>query len=509
MVETKSVKYVSDLIGDDYKSWNNESVFLDCGTGSGKTTFVIKQLSQYAESKSKKILYLCNRKKLKEHVDDLISKDDITNIDVMTYQLLESAFDKDKGIQWGFEHYEYIVADECHYFISDATFNRCTDLSYQFVNDAKNSVVIYMSATAESLYNILKSNGTIKENRHYKISKKYSYVDNIYFYKKDELIHIIDNLLENTDDKIVCFCNSNERVKELYHHYEEQGFANIICSQYTKDTTMKAINEKDCIKAISDDLVTFDKRLLIATKVIDNGIDLKDTKIKHIISEVFDLDSAVQCLGRKRSLNDFDKCNFYILNYQGRGLYRLHYNNKKHLEPVVLFLNDFDEFLNTYAKRSFESKAIYIDWQDSKKVKVNYVYYAKLLSDNENIKSIYNTSYKQVILEYLGDISQCKVSDFNYKERFEKPISQANLKAFLELHANQVLSKDMQSELIEICDVRDKRNRILKSISAINQYLMDEELQYELISKTFKDDNHKAIRRWILNLNAEQLQNEE
>jgi hypothetical protein len=500
MKETKSVEYVSNLIGDDYKSWNDESVFLDCGTGSGKTTFVIKQLSQYAESKSKKILYLCNRKKLKEHVDDLISKDDITNIDVMTYQLLESAFDKDKGMKWGLEHYEYIVADECHYFLCDATFNRCTDLSYQFVNDAKNSVVIYMSATAESLYNILKSNGTIKENRHYKISKKYSYVDNIYFYKKDELTHIIDNLLEKTNDKIVCFCNSNARVKELFIHYKEQGIANIICSQYTNDTTMKAINEKDCIKAISDDLVTFDKRLLIATKVIDNGIDLKDTKIKHIISEVFDLDSAVQCLGRKRSLNDVDKCNFYILNYEGRELHCLNYNNKQDLEPVELFLNDYEEFLSTYAKRSFESKAIYIDWQDSKKVKVNYVYYAKLLSDNENIKSIKNTSYKQVILEYLGDISQCKVSEFNYKERFEKPILEANLKAFLESHVNQNLFTDKQNELIVLCNISDKRNRLQKSIKKINDYFMDEDLHYELISKTTKDKNQKSIRYWVLKL---------
>ena len=30
-------KWVSDVIGNDYKKWSNEFVVLDCGTGSGKS----------------------------------------------------------------------------------------------------------------------------------------------------------------------------------------------------------------------------------------------------------------------------------------------------------------------------------------------------------------------------------------------------------------------------------------------------------------------------------------
>ena len=73
---------------------------------------------------------------------------------------------------------------------------------------------------------------------------------------------------------------------------------------------MSKINQPDCIKHISNNYITFEKRILIATKALDNGVDLKDTEIKHIVTDIFDLDSAVQCLGRKRIQNVNDTCNF-------------------------------------------------------------------------------------------------------------------------------------------------------------------------------------------------------
>lgn len=60
--------FVSDIIGDDYQTWNNESIILDCGTGTGKTYFILQTLCRFAIAYNKKVLYLCNRKKLKEQV---------------------------------------------------------------------------------------------------------------------------------------------------------------------------------------------------------------------------------------------------------------------------------------------------------------------------------------------------------------------------------------------------------------------------------------------------------
>ena len=71
-------KYISDVIKTDYENWSqNQVVFISAPTGSGKTTFVLKNLIEYAVSKQQKILYLVNRSILKEHIQKKI------NLDVM------------------------------------------------------------------------------------------------------------------------------------------------------------------------------------------------------------------------------------------------------------------------------------------------------------------------------------------------------------------------------------------------------------------------------------------
>lgn len=59
-------KRFSDLIEDKYKSWKDTRIILDGGTGSGKTYFVLNKIGKYAKECNCKILYLCNRSKLRD-----------------------------------------------------------------------------------------------------------------------------------------------------------------------------------------------------------------------------------------------------------------------------------------------------------------------------------------------------------------------------------------------------------------------------------------------------------
>lgn len=253
--------YVSDLVGEEYKSWDNESIILDCGTGTGKTKFILSVLAKYAYVHNKNMLYLCNRKKLREQIQYDVGHLGFSNVEIESYQQLQKKIEDQESIK----HYDYIIADEAHYFISDALFNIYTDLSYNFLIHAENCVVVYMSATAKDLYNILESKGKVKKNRHYTIQTDYSYVDKLYFFKKKELINILDTLLEKTNDKIIYFCNSKEKFINAYNHFKEKDVANFICSEYTKDPSMSKINQPDCIKHISNNYITFENRILIAT----------------------------------------------------------------------------------------------------------------------------------------------------------------------------------------------------------------------------------------------------
>ena len=41
--------YVTDVIGETYKHWQTGVVLINAGTGTGKTTFIVKTLNEWAE----------------------------------------------------------------------------------------------------------------------------------------------------------------------------------------------------------------------------------------------------------------------------------------------------------------------------------------------------------------------------------------------------------------------------------------------------------------------------
>mgnify|MGYP004500921263 FL=1 len=306
MANGKQKIWVSDLIGEDYKRWHNEFVILDCGTACGKTYFCIRRLGKYAATKKRRILYLCNRSKLRNQTYRQVKDEKLqATIYVTTYQAFQ------KKIQQGdkIPHYDYIIADECHYFTTDAGFNDYTDVAYNYVMKQKESVVVFVSATAKSFFKYLRDTSKVKKKNSYRLDKNYSYVSKLFYYQSEELPGIIDDILNNeTDSKIIVFCNSGDRILEMSKIYGDK--ADYYCSRNTKkkrlrdlcgwkeDSNGKVIEEPACIKTYADDLITFDKRILFTTSVLDNGVDLKDRKIKHIFTEIVDVDTMIQSLGR-------------------------------------------------------------------------------------------------------------------------------------------------------------------------------------------------------------------
>lgn len=406
--------WVSDLIGDEYKNWNNEFVALDCGTGSGKSYFCIRILGNYAKRQHRKILYLCNRGKLRKQVYGEARRLGLLRVIYVTsYQTIQRDIQEGRQLP----HYDYIVADECHYFTTDAKFNEYTDISYNYLMKQKNSVVLWVSATAKIFFKWLVDKGMVKKNNIYKIDKDYSYVKQVYFYQRGELATIIDDVLENDPkSKIVVFCNSASRMKEMNKKYGE--IANYFCSNTSSNMELKKIcgydnktkKVKDCIKALPNGQVTFEKRILFTTTVLDNGIDLKDKNIRHIFSEIFDMDSMIQLLGRKRSMGKDDKCTFYIREFQPNEIQGLWNINKAQLEPVQLYLNNYDEFYNVYGKgkkrkQLSKNQIFYSYFTEDKhlsKIRVNKCKYRKYKQDNNLLSRMKESGYIPILNHFLG-----------------------------------------------------------------------------------------------------------
>lgn len=205
MANSSKKIFFSDLIGSSYKDWERTQIIFDGGTGTGKTYFILNRLGNYAKQANRKILYLCNRSELKYQICCKVKQLRLQNtIWVMTYQDLQNKLKSHKTIPY----YEYIIADECHYFTNDALFNEYTDLSYKYLEEQKACVVIYISATAKVFFNWIKRQKQITDDHYFLIAKDYSYVHSVCFYEKKQLIPKIDEILET---------EGNSKILSLIH----------------------------------------------------------------------------------------------------------------------------------------------------------------------------------------------------------------------------------------------------------------------------------------------------
>ena len=212
--EPKRVR-ITELVKENFENWcAGTRIVFDAGVNSGKTYFILNVLLPWAHQKHWKILYLCNRVPLRNEIQQeverlgrtekkvgrwdrglrqLVYEIRIENkyqdtIRVETYQWVE-AFCKDnpKGAMNYFKSFNYIVADEYHYLLTDATINKYIDLSYVTLNElTKCRPVIFMSATAHPFFHRWRyeTNEVLPEN-YYHIPSDYSYVERAVFYWTD------------------------------------------------------------------------------------------------------------------------------------------------------------------------------------------------------------------------------------------------------------------------------------------------------------------------------------
>ncbi len=493
---SKKKQFFSDIIGDKYRLWNKEFIILDGGTGSGKTYFIQHILIPYAEKLKKRILYLCNRRPL---YDELLQE--IRNhkyVELILYQVLQEYLRNNKPVG----EYDYIIADECHYLYGDALFNEYTDLAYKYLLEQKNSVVIFMSATAPAFFRDLQQFKMVKKKNVFGIKKDYSYVKNVYFYNADDLVDVIDNIIEkHPKDKILVFVNSMDRLKEMHDVYD--NIAYFMCSKSTKRKDILEFCTNDCIVQYAPEYITFDRKILFATKALDNGVNIKDTAIKHVFSEIFDIDSTIQAIGRKRCMGENDICSFYFKDYTRRAITRFLDINEQQYLPVKKYLENKEEFLlelkeNNVDIREFsrENRIMYTDWDDKEQIQINSVRYKKYRMDNNIIRRMKTSTYQTIFLQYLGEELSGKVKELEIVTA-AKDIFLEYLKSIV----GKKLFKDEQNVLkSKMRNLLGLNDRTMGS-GVCNGKLWDCQYPYEIIpggqENSRKSPNYKK-RYWLI-----------
>jgi len=317
-------KRVADGIGDHFKintsnnfeietdtdKWEpNQPVFISAQTGQGKNYFVEKTLLPYVRDLNRKnctdqkVLIISNRIALRLQTENRIKNINGQELeentiysyeefaDVISYQsILNRVDDLKKKQERKTSKYIFVICDEAHFFTSDAMFNPDTDkILPKIVDIFKDAIRIYMSATLYECVDYIKeyegkASGYPQQAVCYHFKRDYSYLDIRYYSSNKELTDIIIN---SGDEHWLIFIDNKDECKRFKARLEavnKKGDAESTATAPSlkgKVLTVNAESKNDnkYQKMILDESFDSETQVLIATSVIDNGINFRGITI--------------------------------------------------------------------------------------------------------------------------------------------------------------------------------------------------------------------------------------
>ncbi|HBJ1649387.1 DEAD/DEAH box helicase family protein [Clostridium botulinum] len=484
---------VTDLIKyDNIRKWNrNDIITIKAGTGVGKSYFIKNQLYSFAKLYNKKILFLIHRTNCTNQFYEEIKRDNKTDvIDIRTYQAIETIV-KNKGV-FDFTPYQYIVCDEFQYFVSDSSWNVTTDISLNKILE-QNATKIFMSATGDDSKRYI-NNVKKLETIDYEILITYDFIKELNFFNTDETLERFIEYLDGTGEKAIFFIQSAAKAYKLYTKFKDKCLFN--CST-SNDKYYKYVDTDKIDNMLKNE--SFKEQILITTTCMDAGVNINDEKVKHIICDVKDIGTLIQCMGRKRIQNENDGIYLYIKTITNEQLGGMETQTKKKIEKAeFLRTHTVKEYIEEYPRDYDYNKIVYdevIDDENNCTKKINELMVFKCKMDIMDIE-IMKTYEKFGYCKYLATKFGFRDDNGYYNYRV---IEEEDSKAKLERHLSDMVGKVMlqvkdRKELIEMIDVKSN-GHLLKKINNLNGALEEREIPYRIVEfSTSKMINGKQKR---------------
>lgn len=473
---------VGDIITNDIiESWHQGDIItISAGTGKGKSYFIKNILFSYAKTEDKKILMLIHRSNCVEQFKEEIKRDGKEKyINIMTYQSIEVNELHEYNVDMSL--YKYIVCDEFHYFLNDASFNKTTDISFDKILEQNHAIRIFMSATGEDIkkyINLIRNVKTIN----YIVPLDFSFIKKLTFFNKDSTLDMfMDNAIRKKE-KAIFFIQSAEKAYKLYKKYEKYSFFN--CSR-NNDGYYKHVDKGKISNMLTNE--KFDDLVLITTSCMDAGVNIWDDKLKHIVIDIKDIGSLIQCIGRKRLMKD-EKIYVYIKTINNQQLGGIETHAKKIIEKADYLKNhSTKEYLDKYPRSYDESNIVYddisvIDGMVEGNVcmkKINQLMYFKRKFDISQYQVMRLKWGKFGYCKYIANLFGFydKVDDkFNYRLIEEDN----SLKKYLNnMVGNEMLQLKDRKELIEKVNIRHN-GKLIKKLETINPALQELGYPYKI-----------------------------
>lgn len=206
---------------------------------------------------------------------------------------------------------------------------------------------------------------------------------------------------------------------------------------------------------------------MFTTPVLDNGINIKDEQVKHVFIELYDLTEFIQCLGRKRRIDEEDTITLYFLDYT--HYLNLIYNKHKSMLEI------YDEGYQKLSKEEF--------WVLYRRRDVTSIF------DNCGtpiIPAIEKLRADCLFMEKILN-GECSFSDC-VRQKINKPVvyyrtakKSVDLSAFLADFVGKEIYKAEQKIIIN--EIAFKRNgKLIKRPELLNSFLKEHNVPYEIVS---------------------------
>lgn len=325
--------HVSDLIhaADIVSFPPNSAIFLNVGTGGGKSYFCKHTLYNVAAKQNKRVLYIISRANPRDQFyNEIVKAGKQDYISITTYQAIESRILA--GESYILYKYDYIVFDEYHRFISDSIIDTNTDLLLEEVFNCS-AVRFFLSATPYGMDSYLQQRFSQKNIYHtsYCLPAYYKTMTLHVYQNQISIEHVLSKAV-NENVKAVCFSTNIQLLRDLYQKYQECSL--FICSEsnseyakYVDEDSKRTMLESEKLPCI----------ILFATTCLDIGFNLNDTSIKYIICDLDDIDQIKQCIGRRRIKHETDSLQVYVKDQSTSMMQRSIKDWEKKIEPVIYF----------------------------------------------------------------------------------------------------------------------------------------------------------------------------
>lgn len=494
------MKYFSQMISDEKTAEiisKGKNLVLTGGTGTGKTSYILNHVCKYAD----KVLYYAPRSALIDSIKAKAKKDNICNISVKSNQSFDNAVanqrhDVDMVVDYSWSdivnNYNVVVFDEVHLIFADASFNHTTDYTFELLKALLESdiTVIMITATGKCIFEELENKGLITKDDFYYIRTDYSYLTAIplrptKYCISDKIKELIETTLP--DEKILYFSKSLTRAFELKTELKQKYDIDALVAYSDKRKRNRFLNnQENGIKKVKDG--TFPGKLLICTKALDVGIDLNDTRIKYILTDFYDIDTLIQCIGRRR-VQQGERIRLYFKNWKGKSLNSAIQNAKTELNEIDFFKTDYKKFMIEHERKNKpQTEYIYFHAQDEQ-WNYNKVGEIILKYNLEEYELIRKNSLAECIKARCYNINMIDEVDAEYEKNTD-----TRFKLF-ELVNRKMYMKDRSLLIDAVALVEDKAKCRHKSkdYNTLKAHILSQ-YQLDLISE--KDKKRKVY--WIL-----------